>query len=83
MSLTIEEIDVDNRRKYEEYIYSRDDTTFVDCWEWREVVEENYKLSHFWYIAKDNGKILGFLALTLAKHPIFGKYLVTAPFANH
>ncbi len=82
MSLTIEEVNRNNRKGYEQYILSREDTTFVDCWEWREVVEKVYRLPHFWYIAKENGKVTGTLSLTLSKHPIFGRYLVTAPFAN-
>lgn len=82
MSLTIEEVNGNNRKEYEQYILSREDITFVDCWERREVMENVYGLTHFGYIAKENGKVTGTLSLTLSKHPIFGRYLVTASFDN-
>lgn len=82
MHVTIEAINRHNKSEYDQFIFSRDDTTFVDCWEWRELLEKVYKLSHYWYIAREHGQITGSLCLTLAHHRIFGRYLVTAPFAN-
>ena len=64
------------------YISSKRDSGFVDWWEWRKFLETIYGLEHFWYVARKNGKIVGFLGLALANHPIFGRYLVTAPFAS-
>jgi FemAB-related protein (PEP-CTERM system-associated) len=46
------------------------------------LIEKIYGLEHFWYVARKNGKIDGFLGLALSNHPIFGKYLVSAPFAS-
>jgi len=65
-----------------EYINSRKDSSFVDRWEWRKFIENIYGLEHFWYVARKNGKIDGFLGLALSNHRIFGRYLVTAPFAS-
>ena len=82
MTLTIEEVNVNNENEWEDYVNSKDETTFVDSLAWRKLAEKVYKLSQFWYMAKNNGKIEGILALTLSKHPLFGKYLASAPFAN-
>ena len=82
MKFNIEKASLDNKEEWLEYINSKDETTFVDLWQWRELLEKVYNLSHFWYIARNGNKIEGILALSMTIHPIFGKYLVTAPFAN-
>lgn len=68
---------------WETYIESRDDSTFVDSWRWREVLEHSYRLPCYWYLARRDGSVTGALALTLTRHPLLGTYLATAPFANH
>ena len=80
--MAIEEAGIENLNEWEKYEKSLDKSTFVDNWTWRKVIEKVYKLSNYWYLAKNDNKIEGLLALTLTKHPIFGTYLVTAPFAN-
>jgi FemAB-related protein (PEP-CTERM system-associated) len=65
-----------------DYISGRRDSSFVDFWEWRVVIEKVYGLENFWYVARKNGRIEGFLGLALAQHPLFGRYLITAPFAS-
>ena len=80
--LVVEEIDSSNREMVSRYIFERTDTTFVDRFEWRDVLEKTYNLRHFWYLARSGNQIKGFLGLVQANHPIFGKYLVTAPFAT-
>ena len=71
-----------DKAAWETYIESRDDTTFVDSWRWREVLERSYRLPCYWYLAKRNDAFTGALALTLTRHPLLGTYLATAPFAN-
>lgn len=80
--MIIEEISESTKEQLEVYISSRKDSTFVDTWQWRQVFENTNNLRNYWYIARQNGKIKGFLGLILAKHPIFGRYLATAPFAS-
>lgn len=82
MAPSIEEVTIQNRREFQHYIYSREDTTFVDSWEWKVVLEKSYGLSNYWYLAREKGTIKGFLGLTLCNHPFFGRYLVTAPFGS-
>lgn len=81
-NLSIEEVNKYNKEEYVNYINSREDTSFVDCWEWREVVERTYNLPHYWYMARKGSQVLGVLCLTITDHPIFGKYLATAPFGT-
>ena len=80
--LQIEEVNESNKSEWEHYVDSNNKTTFVDSWAWRELVSSVYRLPHFWYMAKNRGKIEGILGLTLSRHPILGKYLATAPFGS-
>jgi serine/alanine adding enzyme len=83
MTTTISTVTPDNMSEYNQFISSQDNATFVDFFAWREVVEQIYGLRHYWYLAYENGKVSGSLALTLAKHPVFGTYLSTAPFGSY
>ncbi|MBA4368872.1 MAG: hypothetical protein C0403_14690 [Desulfobacterium sp.] len=83
MTTTISAITADNLGEYNQFISLQDNATFVDSFAWREVVEQIYGLRHYWYLAYEDGKVSGSVALTLAKHPVFGTYLSTAPFASY
>lgn len=83
MAQSIEEVNINNKKEYDQYILTKKDSTFVDLWEWRNVLEGAYKLKHFWYIYREKHIIKGSLALTLARNPIIGTYLCTAPFASN
>jgi FemAB-related protein (PEP-CTERM system-associated) len=83
VSVTISEAEPADADAWNAYVFGRDDTTFVDNWQWREVLERSYDLPAHWYIARRNDEICGILGLTLTRHPILGTYLATAPFANY
>jgi FemAB-related protein (PEP-CTERM system-associated) len=82
MGITIVDVDKSNIDFWKKYINKRVDSTFVDTIEWKTIIEKVYGLHSYWYLAERNGIVEGILALTLANHPIFGKYLATAPFGS-
>jgi beta-mannanase len=45
--ISIEEVNEHNKEEYGNYINSRNDISFSDYWEWREVVEKSYRLPHY------------------------------------
>jgi FemAB-related protein (PEP-CTERM system-associated) len=79
---TLEVVDGATLATWNAYILERESTTPMDTWAWRTAIEASYGLSHHWYLAKEGGRVTGALALALAKHPLFGRYLATAPFAS-
>lgn len=83
MPLKIRNVDDDNLELWDKYVKIRADSTFVDTIAWRTLTENIYDLNNYWYMVENNDKIEGAMALTLSSHPIFGRYLATAPFANH
>ena len=82
MGIYVHQIKIDNVKQWEDYVKKRNDTTFVDTIEWQNVIKDIYGLDNYWYIAEEHGNVRGIMGLTLSNHPIFGKYLATAPFAN-
>jgi len=42
-----------------------------------------YGFSLYRFVAEDQGRVAGLLALLHVKHPVFGNYLTTAPFASY
>lgn len=83
MSITIDEAHPSDRACWENYIGHHEACNFSDSWSWRNVVERSYALPCKWFIARRRRRIEGVLALTLTRHPLFGKYLATAPFGSH
>jgi FemAB-related protein (PEP-CTERM system-associated) len=54
----------------------------TDLFGWSEVVSDTYGIRRHLMMAEDNGQIYGALALYEVRHPLFGNYLTTAPFAT-
>jgi serine/alanine adding enzyme len=83
MGLSLVYADNNNVHEWNNYIASRYDSTFTDKWEWNNILQNIYGFEQFWLLAKNNNRVVGCAALALADHPIFGKYLVTAPFGSY
>ena len=80
--MMVSEVTAENWSECEDYLGSLEDLTFVDTWTWRRVIEKAYGLPQYWFSARRDGRICGFLALVLSTNPFFGRYLVTAAFGN-
>jgi len=72
-----------SKQKRDNYLQRKNGTTFVDDARWPEFMKTHYNFDQFRSVSEQNDKIDGAITLTLANHTIFGKYLVTAPFANY
>ena len=83
MGLKIVEVAEGDLPVWDDYIHRRSDSTFTDTSAWKKIIKEVYNLEHYWFLVKSENDILGCMALTLAKNPLFGRYLATAPFGNY
>ncbi len=54
----------------------------MDFYEWSKVVQEAYGIKSHMLMAEEKAAPVAFLALFEIRHPIFGHYLVTAPFGT-
>lgn len=66
---------------WDAYIGSRT-TTITDLSAWRHVVQDTYGMKSSFLSAIEGDRIVGCLGLFEVHHPLFGHYLVTAPFGN-
>jgi serine/alanine adding enzyme len=67
---------------WQNYLSKKEHLTFVDDTRWDQFVRRHYQLRQFRAVSYSQRKIDGGISLTMANHPVFGKYLVTAPFAS-
>jgi len=81
--MEITELRREDEKAWDSYIYKSSSSTFYHQLGWRNVVKKTYKHKPIYLVAKENGEIEGVLPLFLMKSMIFGKKLVSVPFAPY
>ena len=72
----------EDEKAWDSYIYNSNSSTFYHQIGWRNVVEKTYKHKPIYLIAKEESAIKGVLPLFLMRSMIFGKALISGPFAS-
>ena len=67
--------------KWDDYVFSSSKTTFCHLTGWKNVIEKTFGHRSLYFYAESEGKICGILPLFLIKSVVFGKLLVSIPFA--
>ena len=83
MDLEICELKKEDETAWDTYIHKSNSSTFYHQIGWKNVVEKTYRHKPVYLVAKDNGEIKGVLPLFSMKSVIFGKKLVSVPFASY
>ena len=81
--MEITELRREEEKAWDSYVYKSSSSTFYHQLGWRNVVKKTYKHKPIYLVAKENGEIEGVLPLFLMKSMIFGKKLVSVPFAPY
>ena len=81
--MKITELQRKDEAAWDSYILKSSTSTFYHQIGWRNVIEKTYKHKPIYLIAKEKGEIKGVLPLFLIKSMIFGKKLVSVPFAPY
>ena len=81
--MEITELQKEEEKAGDSYVYNSNNSTFYHQIGWRNVVEKTYKHKPIYLIAKEEGEIKGILPLFFMKSMIFGKKLVSVPFAPY
>ena len=71
----------DDEARWDAYVGPRT-TTVTDLSSWRRVALEAYGLRSLFLAAEEGDRLVGCLGLFEVRHPVFGRYLVTAAFGN-
>jgi len=81
--MEITELRREDEKAWDSYILKSGTSTFYHQIGWRKVVEKTYKHKPIYLIAKEEGEIKGVLPLFLMRSWLFGKKLVSVPFAPY
>ena len=69
--------------RWQDFIYSRDDTHCTDLAQWRLFFKELYGIQNFSYAYVENNQFLGVISLYLIRSPFMGKMLISSPFFGY
>ena len=68
---------------WDEFVHKSNDTTFYHQIAWKYVIKESYGFKPIYLIAEEKGEIRGILPLFLIKSRLFGRKLISVPFAPY
>jgi FemAB-related protein (PEP-CTERM system-associated) len=81
--LDIFELQREDENAWDAYVHRSDTTTFYHQIGWKNIVEKTYKHKSIYLISKEEGEINGILPIFFLKSILFGKKLVSVPFAPY
>lgn len=67
--------------KWDDYVSRHPESTFFHQIGWKRVIERNFGHKSCYFLAEEGGEIRGILPLFSIKSRLFGKFLVSLPFA--
>jgi hypothetical protein len=71
----------EEEKAWDSYVYNSNSSTFYHQIGWKNVVEKTYKHKPVYLVAKEEGELKGVLPMFFMRSMIFGKKLVSIPFA--
>ena len=77
------ELKQSDEKAWDEYVLRHSDSTFYHQVGWKNVVEKSYGHKPYYLLAKEDGEIKGVFPLFLMKSMLFGRKLVSVPFAPY
>ena len=72
-----------DEKAWDEYVLKHPDSTFYHQIGWKNVVEKSYGHKPYYLLVKEEGEIQGIFPLFLMKSMLFGRKLVSVPFAPY
>jgi len=83
MPIEIYELERREEKEWDAYVLKHPNSTFFHQIGWKRVVEKTYKHKPIYLIAREEGEVKGVLPLFFMRSLIFGKKLVSVPFAPY
>ena len=81
--MEISELRKEEEKAWDSYVYNSNSSTFYHQIGWRNAVQKTYKHKPVYLVAKEGGEIRGILPIFLMRSVIFGKKLISVPFAPY
>lgn len=81
--MEIRELKANEEDEWDRYVLKSKESTFYHQIGWKNVIEKTYDYKSYYFIAEDKGDIKGVFPLFLINSKIFGRKLVSIPFAPY
>src|SRR5574341_941373 len=81
--MEINDLKKEDEKAWDEYVFNRPDSTFFHQIGWKNVVERSYGHKPYYILATEDDTIRGVFPLFFMKSFLFGKRLVSLPFAPY
>ncbi|VVB54067.1 FemAB family protein [uncultured archaeon] len=72
-----------DEKKWDEYVFNHPQSTFYHQLGWKRVIEKSYGHKSYYFLAKEDDEIIGVLPMFLFKNLVFGRKLISVPFAPY
>ncbi len=73
----------DREKEWQRFVEASPQATLAHLLGWRNVVEKTYRHTPYYMMAVHKSSIAGVLPLFLIRSPLFGRFLVTAPYLSY
>lgn len=80
MTIVVTEMQQEDRPAWDSFVLAHADGTFCHRAGWKQVVEKGAGQRCPFMLARESGEIVGVLPLSIKKHPLFGRALVSTMF---
>lgn len=80
--LTIRTVEKKDQEKWDDYILSHPDSSPYHLWAWKESVAKAYGHKAFYFLAEDNGQVVGVFPLFNLRIPLLLNELAALPFCD-
>ena len=77
------ELDKRYEKAWDEFVFSDPKSTFYHQIGWKNVIEKSYTYKPYYLLAKEDDKVMGVLPMFLIKSYLFGRKLISVPFAPY
>ena len=69
-------------KRWEDYVNSQPLATNYHRWNWKQVIENSFGWPTYYWLAEEDGKVIGILPLAWQKSRLFGSFMTSLPFLN-
>ncbi|MBD3183327.1 FemAB family PEP-CTERM system-associated protein [Candidatus Poribacteria bacterium] len=77
------EIYQDSKEEWDDFTEKQDNSTFFHQYGWGKVIQRTYGHRSLYLSVKEDNNLRGILPLSLMKHPLFGRFLISVPFGDY
>jgi FemAB-related protein (PEP-CTERM system-associated) len=83
MNVSVRIAKSDDASRWDTYVQAHPNRTIAHLWRWRAIFEQSFKLEPCYFVAEQNGKLVGVLPSCFMKSALFGRFLISMPWLDY